>query len=200
MFSGIVRTIGTVQRVERDRGDTRFVIHAGDLDLSATPVGASIACSGCCLTVVDKGDDWFAIDVSAETLAATTMKDWDTGKAVNLEPSLKIGDELGGHFVTGHIDGMAGIAAIEAEGDSQRLVIDAPEAIAPMIAPKGSVCLDGISLTVNAVEGQRFGVNIIPYTWNVTTLQHRGQGDMLNIEADILARYAWRARTYERGE
>lgn len=197
MFSGIVQTIGNVQRVERDRGDTRFVMNAGGLDLSTTPMGASIACSGCCLTVVDKGDDWFAIDASAETLQMTTMGNWDVGTAVNLEPSLKIGDELGGHFVTGHIDGMATIKVIKADGDSHRLVIQAPETIAPMIAPKGSVCLDGISLTVNDVEGPEFGVNIIPHTWDVTTLQYRGQGDMLNIEADILARYACRAREYK---
>jgi riboflavin synthase len=199
MFSGIVRTIGYVQHVERDRGDTRFVIDAGDMDVSATPDGASIACSGCCLTVVDKGDNWFAIDASAETLQMTTMQNWDRGTGVNLEPSLTIGDEIGGHLVTGHVDGLARIEAIEPEGDSRRLVVRAPEAIEPMIAAKGSVCLDGISLTVNDVDGSRFGVNIIPYTWAVTTLRYREQGDRLNIEADILARYALRARAYEQG-
>ena len=197
MFSGIVQSIGTVQRVACDHGDARFFIQAGDMALQTVPKGAGICCSGCCLTVVDKGDDWFAIAASTETLQTTTMQNWDAGVQVNLEPSLKVGDELGGHFVTGHVDGVAEIETIAPEGDSRRLVVRAPRAIAPMIASKGSVCLDGISLTVNEVEGEKFGVNIIPYTWDVTTLQNRVQGDMLNIEADILARYALRAREYK---
>lgn len=195
MFTGIIQDIGTVQSIEKS-GDWRIVIKTG-LDLSSTPLGASIACSGCCLTVVEKGDDWFALDVSAESLSKTVIGQWEEGAAVNLEPSLKLGDELGGHIVSGHIDGLAVLQSVIEDGDSYRLQIQAPAELAKFIAPKGSVTLDGISLTVNEVGGDVFGVNIIPHTWAQTTLSHKQEGDMLNIEIDMLARYVARALEFK---
>lgn len=190
MFTGIIQDIGTVKSIKRD-GDWRIVIGTG-LDLSATPMGASIACSGCCLTVVEKGDDWFAVDVSAESLSKTVIGDWAEGAKINIEPSLKLGDELGGHIVSGHVDGLAELISIEQDADSYRLKIKAPVELAKFIAQKGSVTLDGISLTVNEVDGDVFGVNIIPHTWQHTTLSDRSAGDKLNIEIDMLARYVAR--------
>lgn len=190
MFTGIIQDIGTVQSIEKS-GDWRIVIKTG-LDLSATPLGASIACSGCCLTVVEKGDDWFAVDVSAESLSKTAIGQWQEGISVNIEPSLKLGDELGGHIVSGHIDGLAVLKSMTQDGDSYRLKIQAPAELAKFVAPKGSVALNGISLTVNEVEGDVFGVNIIPHTWEQTTLSQVKEGDMLNIEIDMLARYVAR--------
>lgn len=190
MFTGIIQDIGTVQSIEKS-GDWRIVIKTG-LDLSATPLGASIACSGCCLTVVEKSDDWFAVDVSAESLSKTAIGQWQEGTSVNIEPSLKLGDELGGHIVSGHVDGMAELKSMTQDGDSYRLKIQAPAELAKFIAPKGSVALNGISLTVNEVEGDVFGVNIIPHTWEQTTLSQIKEGDMLNIEVDMLARYVAR--------
>ena len=190
MFTGIIQNIGTVKSIAKD-GDWRIVIETG-LDLSATPIGASICCSGCCLTVVEKGADWFAVDVSGESLSKTIIGSWAEGARINIEPSLKLGDELGGHIVSRHVDGLAELVSVEEEGDSYRLKLRAPQELAKFIAPKGSVTLDGISLTVNEVEGDVFGVNIIPHTWENTTLSDLKPGARLNIEIDMLARYVAR--------
>lgn len=191
MFTGIITALGTVTQVDTTRGDARFVINT-PWDMGAVAMGASIACSGCCLTVVEKEGSSFTVDVSAESLSKTNLGDWITGTRINLEPSLKVGDELGGHIVSGHVDGLAIIEAITQDGDSHRLKIRAPQAFKHFIAPKGSVALDGISLTVNEVEDDIFGVNIIPHTWQVTTLGSRKVGDRLNFEVDPLARYVAR--------
>jgi len=192
MFTGIITDIGKVQRIER-RGDTRFVI-ATRYDMDTVDIGASIACSGPCLTVVDKGPGWFAVDASAETLSKTTLGQWAIDSAINLERALKVGDELGGHIVTGHIDGCAEILSCRPEGDSVRLVFQAPAPLSRYIAPKGAVALDGISLTVNEVEGDTFGVNVIPHTQKMTTLGGLMPGARVNLEIDILARYVGRLR------
>ena len=155
-------------------------------------MGASVACSGACLTVVDVLDGGFAVDVSGETLSKTTLGTWEVGTRVNLERSLRMGDELGGHLVTGHVDGVAEIVACEAAGGSWRFAVAVPEHLAAYIAPKGSVALDGVSLTVNDVAGGRFDVNIIPHTYDVTTFGQRRVGDRMNLEIDILARYVAR--------
>ncbi len=190
MFTGLIQDIGRVRSIDKD-GDWRIVIETG-LDLNATEIGASIACSGCCLTVVEKDDHSFAVDVSAESLFKTGIGKWQDGTPVNLEPSLKLGDELGGHIVSGHVDGLAELVSIQEDGDSFRLKIRVPEELSGFIAPKGSVALDGISLTVNEVEGNVFGVNIIPHTWVHTSLSSKKEGDYLNIEIDMLARYVAR--------
>lgn len=197
MFTGLIQHIGTVQSIEKS-GDWRIVI-ASDMDLSHTDIGASIACSGCCLTVVEKDGNSFAVDVSAESLSKTVISEWEQGTRVNLEPSLKLGDELGGHIVSGHVDGLAVLQSAEKDGDSWRLKIKAPADLAAFIAPKGSVALDGISLTVNEVEGDVFGVNIIPHTWEHTTLSDKKSGGRLNIEIDMLARYVARMLQYKEG-
>lgn len=190
MFTGIIQDIGTVKSIEKD-GDWRIVVET-DMDLSQTPMGASICCSGCCLTVVEMGDNWFAVEVSNESLDKTVIGSWGQGTKINLEPSLKLGDELGGHIVSGHVDGLAELQSITQDADSYRLAIEVPADLAKFIAPKGSVTLDGISLTVNEVEADVFGVNIIPHTWQKTTLSQRNEGDKLNIEIDMLARYVAR--------
>lgn len=195
MFTGIIKTMGEVVSVDKTRGDARFIIRT-DLDLSAVEIGASICHAGCCLTVIEKHGDRYAVDVSAESLSKTTLGDWKEGTKVNLEPSLKVGDELGGHIVSGHVDGVATLVSVTPEGDSHRLVIEAPQDLAKFIASKGSVALDGISLTVNEVDGNRFGINIIPHTWEVTTLGQTKVGDRLNIEIDLMARYAARLMEY----
>jgi riboflavin synthase len=195
MFTGIITDVGVVRRVER-RGDLRLVI-ATDYDTSGIDLGASIACSGACLTVVDKTPDSFAVDVSAESVSKTTIGGWDIGTRVNLERALALGTELGGHLVTGHVDGLATLEAIEPDGDSRRLTIRVPAPLARYVASKGSVALDGISLTVNEVSGDRFGVNIIPHTWENTTLADRRTGDALHMEVDLIARYV--ARLLEAG-
>lgn len=196
MFTGIVTDVGRVRSVET-RGDTRFVIETVyDPDTIAT--GASIACSGCCLTVVEKGrgpqKNWFAVDASQETLNCTNLGDWREGTLVNLERALKVGDELGGHIVSGHVDGVGAIAAIVAEGDSKRFTFDIPRELARFVAPKGSVTLNGTSLTVNEVSGSRFGVNIIPHTQQVTIWGSARAGDRINVEIDVLARYVARLK------
>ncbi len=191
MFTGIIQDIGTVRSIEK-RGDTRITIET-DMDLEKTPIGASICCSGVCLTVVQKGADWFSVDVSQETLDYSGFGLWISGTEVNLELSLKLGDELGGHFVFGHSDGQAKIENIQAEGGSHILSIQASAELAGFIAPKGSVTLDGVSLTVNEVRGNVFTVNIIPHTWENTTLGLAKPGGKLNIEIDMLARYVARA-------
>ena len=194
MFTGIITDIGTVEAVEQ-RGDTRVRIACAG-DLSDLQLGASVACSGVCLTVVDKGDDWFAVDVSAETRSRTAAGLWSDGARLNLERALKVGDELGGHIVTGHVDGIGTILAADPIGDSIGLVVAADAALAPFIAAKGSIALDGVSLTVNEVEtisdGVRFALNIIPHTAERTTLSGLAPGRPVNIEIDILARYIGR--------
>jgi riboflavin synthase len=191
MFTGIITHIGTIARIDKTGGDWKIFIQS-TIDTQAVAMGASIACSGCCLTVTDKDQDWMAFSVSGETLSKTAIGQWQTGTKVNLETSLKAGDELGGHLVTGHIDGLAVIRGITPDGDSFRLKIEVPEQFALYIAPKGSVTLDGISLTVNEVEGNVFGVNIIPHTWSYTTMGEKKAGDVLNMEVDLMARYVAR--------
>jgi riboflavin synthase len=201
MFTGIVTSIGTIEKAEQ-RGDLRLVI-ACDYDLSGVAMGASISCSGCCLTVVDKGPSWFAVDASAETISKTAPNMWIAGGRLNLERALKVGDELGGHIVTGHVDGVGSIAAITPVGDSHQVEIRAPEALAAYIAPKGSIAADGVSLTVNAVTDDpdgsaRFMLNIIPHTWDVTTLGSWAVGSAVNLEIDTLARYLKRMEDVRR--
>ena len=191
MFTGIVTDVGRVRSVEK-RGDTRFVIET-DYDTATIEIGASIACSGACLTVVEKGEGWFAVDVSAETLAKTNLGGgWQEGTSVNLERSMRMGDEFGGHIVLGHVDGLGTITGIEPEGDSFRFSFEAPEKLQYLIASKGSLAINGISLTVNEVEENRFGVNIIPHTREVTNLGAAKVGDRVNLEVDVLARYVAR--------
>lgn len=190
MFTGIVTSIGRIEAAD-PIADLRVRI-ACDYDLSTVALGASIACSGVCLTVVDKGPDWFAVDVSGETRSRTPETMWVEGGRVNLERSLRVGDEMGGHIVTGHVDGIGEVLSAVPEGGSVRVEIAAPPALAPYIAPKGSIALDGVSLTVNAVDGARFWVNIIPHTATTTTLESVAPGRGLNIEIDILARYLGR--------
>ena len=195
MFTGIVTDVGEVLAVEA-RGELKRIRIGCSYDVSGVDLGASIACGGPCLTVVDKGvqngRNWFDIDAAAETLALTNVGGWEVGTRVNLERSLKIGDELGGHIVTGHVDGLATILDVRAFDGMARFEIRAPRAIARFIAPKGSVCLDGTSLTVNTVEDDVFSVLLIPHTLQVTTWGLRKAGDKLNIEADLMARYAAR--------
>jgi riboflavin synthase len=193
MFTGLITDIGEVRQVARN-GDAHFVIGTA-YDLSSVDIGASIACSGACLTVVEKGADWFAVDVSAETLACTTLGDWTEGRRVNLEQSLRLGAELGGHLVQGHVDGVAPVSARRPDGDSLRFEFEAPAELARYIARKGSVALDGVSLTVNEVEGRRFGVNIIPHTAERTTFGATQVGDQVNLEVDLLARYVARLQS-----
>lgn len=199
MFTGIVTAIGTIQSRE-ERGDLRLRI-ACPFDPDKIATGASIACAGVCLTVVERGgsvgDAWFAVDVSAETLSRTARDAWEVGAQLNLEPSLKLGDELGGHIVSGHVDALGTIVARAAEGDSVRLTIEAPRQLAPFVAPKGSIAVDGVSLTVNEVAdlpgGEvRFGLNIIPHTAGVTTLGTLAEGGEVNLEIDTVARYLQR--------
>ncbi len=187
MFTGIVTDIGRVEAVEQ-RGDTRFEL-ATAWDTSDIALGASISCSGACLTVVAVRPGAFAVEASAETLACTTLGGWRKGGAVNLERALRVGDELGGHIVSGHVDGVARAVSRRSEGDSVRFTFEAPEALAGFVASKGSVTLDGVSLTVNEVDGARFGVNIIAHTLAHTTLGGLEPGDAVNMEIDMLARY-----------
>jgi riboflavin synthase len=192
MFTGIVTDVGTVRSAEQ-RGDLRLQIGTS-FDLDTVDLGASIACSGVCLTIVDKGQDWFAADVSAETLSRTAKDMWREGSKLNLERSLRLGDELGGHIVTGHVDAVAQVVGVCPEGDSQRIGISVPRALGSMIAPKGSIALDGVALTVNDVRdaedgSTHFSINIIPHTAQHTTLGDIGAGRQLNVEVDVLARY-----------
>ena len=191
MFTGIITDIGRVTAAEA-RGDLRLTISCG-YEMDGVALGASIACSGVCLTVVDKGADWFAVDVSAETLARTAPGLWAEGARLTLERALKLGDELGGHIVTGHVDGIGAVTSAETIGDSTAITIAAGPEIAPYIARKGSVCVDGVSLTVNDVEplaeGVRFGINLIPHTAQHTTLGGLQAGREVNLEIDLIARY-----------
>ncbi|MGY6632771.1 MAG: riboflavin synthase [Alkalilacustris sp.] len=201
MFTGIITDVGRLLLVE-EAGDTTLRIATG-YDVAAIALGASIACNGVCLTVVATGHEgtqgWFAVQASAETLSKTTLGDWRPGRRINLERALRVGDELGGHIVSGHVDGTARIEALRPEGDSLRLTFRAPEALAGFIAPKGSVALDGTSLTVNEVDGACFGVNLIPHTRAVTTWGDVAEGDSVNIEIDTLARYVARLRDWQAG-
>ncbi len=190
MFTGIITDIGTVRKVEK-KGDTRFEFNTA-FDTSKIDLGASIACSGACMTVVEKGEGWFAIEASAESLAMTTMGDLDVGSRVNLEQSLRMGDELGGHIVSGHVDGVAILTALHPEGDSMRMTFELPTEFGRYVARKGSITLDGVSLTVNEVDGNSFGINVISHTQNHTTLGGRKVGDRFNFEIDMLARYVAR--------
>ena len=191
MFTGIVTDVGEVVSAEQ-RGDLRLRVRTA-YDLSTIDMGASIACSGVCLTVVDKGGDWFAVDVSAETVSRTAGNMWREGARLNLERPLRMGDELGGHIVTGHVDGIGEVVEVDREGDSTRIGIRVDRSLAPAIAQKSSICLDGVSLTVNdvrdAYEGVHFSVNIIPHTAGETTLGGLTRGQQLNVEIDVIARY-----------
>ena len=194
MFTGIITDIGRIEAAEQ-KGDLRLRIACG-YDMAGVDLGASIACSGTCLTVVDKGDDWFAVDISAETVSRTAPGLWAEGGRLNLERSLRLGDELGGHIVTGHVDGVGEVEGVAETGGSLRLTIIAGQEIEAYIAPKGSIALDGVSLTVNEVEslseGVRFGINIIPHTAAQTTFDRLEPGRKVNIEIDVLARYIGR--------
>lgn len=202
MFTGIITDIGTIMAAEQ-RGDLRLTISCS-YAMDSVAIGGSIACSGVCLTVVDKGDDWFAVDVSAETQSRTADGFWNQGEKLNLERALKVGDELGGHIVTGHVDGIGHIAGIAPVGDSKQLTIAAPSPLAPYIAAKGSITVDGVSLTVNEIADQadgtvHFTLNIIPHTAAMTTLSELTVGRALNLEIDVLARYLKRLENLRAG-
>ncbi len=198
MFTGIVTDIGRIVET-RLAGDLRARIATG-YDVGGIDIGASIACDGVCLTVVALGgqpQNWFEVEISAETVSKTNLAAWKPGRRVNLERALKVGDELGGHIVSGHVDGVAEVVAVAPEGGSVRVTFRAPEALARFIAPKGSVALNGTSLTVNEVEGAEFGVNLIPHTQEVTTWGEVAVGDKVNLEVDTMARYVARLREYD---
>ena len=191
MFTGIITDIGTLLSVE-DRNDGRKLRIGTRYDMARVDMGASICCDGVCLTVVGKGEGWFDVDISAETVSKSNLDTWAEGKRVNLERALKVGDELGGHIVSGHVDGLAEVVGLRDEGDSTRVTLRAPEGLERFIAPKGSVALNGTSLTVNEVEGREFGINFIPHTKEVTTWGDVQVGDRVNLEIDTLARYVAR--------
>lgn len=202
MFTGIITAVGTIREV-REQGDLRAVI-ACPYDPAGMAIGASIACSGVCLTVVERGgepgDAWFAVDISGETIARTVPGRWEPGRLLNLEPALKLGDELGGHIVTGHVDGVGTVIGVTPTGESLHLIIAAPRELAPYLAAKGSITVDGVSLTVNEVADQpggacHFTLNIIPHTAEVTTLGALRAGDGVNLEIDVLARYLQRMQS-----
>lgn len=193
MFTGIVTDVGRVRAVRDTNRDRRFEIETA-FDLSTIDIGASISHAGCCLTVVEKGQDWFAVEVSGETLSLTTLGGWREGDPVNLERAAKVGDELGGHIVSGHVDGVGEVISIAEEGGSHRVRIRAPRPLHRYIAPKGSITVEGVSLTVNEVEDDVFGVNLIPHTWDVTTLGRLSVAAKVNLEIDMLARYLARWR------
>ena len=197
MFTGIVTDIGKVLELEQ-RGDLRARIGTA-YDIDGIDIGASIACNGVCLTVIALGrepQNWFDVEISAESVGLTNVGDWATGTRLNLERALKVGDELGGHIVSGHVDGVAEVVAMQDEGDSTRVTFRAPEELAKFIAPKGSVALNGTSLTVNEVDGTDFGINFIPHTKVATTWGDVAVGDRINLEIDTMARYVARLREY----
>jgi riboflavin synthase len=199
MFTGIITDVGTIESVE-PRGDTRVVVRTA-YDTGTVDLGASVACSGVCLTVVDKGPGWFAVDVSGETISRTARDQWGAGRKLNLERAMKLGEELGGHIVTGHVDGIAEVVGVWPEGDSKRISFRVASELAPFIAPKGSITVDGVSLTVNEVRDQaddttHFSINLIPHTQAVTTLGELTPGRAVNIEIDVLARYLQRMEFY----
>lgn len=201
MFTGIVTALGTIRSIDPIGAgkDMRLVIHAPWEDTASIALGASISCSGCCLTAVELGADWFAVDVSAETLSCTTMGTWRVGSQVNLERSLKVGDELGGHIVSGHVDGVGRTVSAVPENGSIRWTFQVPAELSRFIAEKGSIAINGVSLTVNAVRGDTFGVNIIPHTASVTSFATLKPGDAVNIEIDMLARYVARLAEAQSG-
>ena len=188
MFTGIVTDIGRVRSVRQTERDRRYEIETA-WDTSGIDLGASISHAGCCLTVTERGPGWFAVEVSGETLSKTSLGGWTEGHRVNLERAAKLGDELGGHIVSGHVDGLGRIVSVTPEGGSRRIEIEAPAPLHRYIAPKGSITVDGVSLTVNTVQGRIFGLNIIPHTWKATTLGDLAPGDAVNLEIDMLARY-----------
>lgn len=203
MFTGIITDIGTITGLEKSEGVIKLKITC-DYQADSIDIGASIACAGICLTVIEKGQEddvcWFSAEASNETANLTTLDTWREGMGINLERALKIGDELGGHMVSGHIDATAKILSKIADGSSIRFVLEAPKNLAGFIAPKGSVTLDGVSLTVNEVDGVAFGVNIIPHTAQVTTWANRAPGDHMNLEIDLMARYAARLAQWDKQE
>ena len=199
MFTGIITDVGSIKNISH-QGDARITINT-NFDTTTIDIGASIACSGVCLTVVDKGDDWFSVDASAETFSCTNLGSWSEGSGVNLERALKIGDELGGHIVTGHVDGVGEILSIDPVGDSIRLVFSVPDDLSRYIAEKGSVTINGVSLTVNEVKDDQkkptvFSINIIPHTQEKTTFSEVKDGDKVNLEIDVLARYVARMNDF----
>lgn len=202
MFTGIITDLGTIDRVDHadDAAHDRRIVVRSDYDMATVDLGASIACSGVCLTVVDKAAGWFAADVSGETVSRTPPAQWQPGRRLNLERALKVGEELGGHIVTGHVDGIATIVGVSPDGDSKRIAIAVPPELAPYVAPKGSITVDGVSLTVNDVtdhpDATHFSVNIIPHTQAMTTLGALEAGASVNIEIDVLARYLKRMEHY----
>tara|TARA_B100000989_G_C19408688_1_gene413318 strand:+ start:214 stop:801 length:588 start_codon:yes stop_codon:yes gene_type:complete len=195
MFTGIITDLGQLAKLEK-WGDLRATVRTG-YDISTIEIGASIACNGVCLTVIALGQDSFDVEISAETVSKTNASTWVSGSRINLERSLKLGDELGGHIVSGHVDGVALVTLVAEEGDSTRVVLEAPDALARFVAPKGSVALNGTSLTVNEVDGKLFGINFIPHTKKVTTWGDVVVGDLVNIEIDTLARYVARLRDFD---
>jgi riboflavin synthase len=197
MFTGIITALGRLSALDHKADGGARVTIATPWDCSAIDLGASIACNGVCLTVVARDADHFSVDVSEESLAITSLKTWQLGSTINLERALAMGDELGGHIVSGHVDGLAEIISIHRDGDSYRVVLEAPQHLAPMIAPKGSVALDGVSLTVNEVDGNRFGIMLIPHTWSHTTFSQIQAGDKINLEVDMLARYVARIVSFQ---
>ena len=200
MFTGIISAIGSLTSLDhKPDGGARVSIKT-PWDCKKIDLGASISCNGVCLTVVDRDQDHFSVDVSEESLAVTSLKNWGEGSAINLERALAMGDELGGHIVSGHVDGLAEIMSIRQDGDSYRVSLKAPDHLAPMIAPKGSVALDGISLTVNEVDANTFGIMVIPHTWTHTTLGQNQIGDRINLEVDMLARYVARIISFHGGQ
>ena len=188
MFTGIVTDIGRVRSVRQTERDRRCEIETA-WDTASIDLGASISHAGCCLTVTETGPGWFAVEVSGETLSKTTLGDWSEGGRINLERAARLGDEMGGHIVSGHVDGLGEVISVEAEGGSRRIVIAAPEPLHRFIAAKGSITVDGVSLTVNTIEGRAFSVNVIPHTLEATTLSDLKAGDRVNLEIDMLARY-----------
>lgn len=193
MFTGIITDVGRVRTVRDTNRDRRFEIETG-FDTATIDIGASVSHAGCCLTVVEKGPGWFAVEVSGETLSKTTLDQWREGHRVNLERAARVGDELGGHIVSGHVDGVGEVLSVDSEGGSHRVRIRVPRPLHRHIAPKGSITLEGVSLTVNEVEDDVFGVNLIPHTWEVTTLGELRAGSRVNLEIDMLARYLARWR------
>ncbi|MES3028225.1 MAG: riboflavin synthase [Pseudomonadota bacterium] len=193
MFTGIVTDVGRLRAVRETNRDLRFEVETS-FDLSTIDMGASISHAGCCLTIVEKGEGWFAVEISGETISLTTLGTWKEGDPINLERAARVGDELGGHIVSGHVDGVGEVVSIESEGGSHRVKVRVPRPLHRFIAPKGSITVDGVSLTVNEVEDDVFGVNLIPHTWDVTTLGRLQPGAKVNLEIDMLARYLARWR------
>ncbi|MPQ76230.1 riboflavin synthase [Hydrogenovibrio sp. JE_KL2] len=195
MFTGIIESVGSLSKIEQVNGDARFTIDTGRLDMADVKIGDSIACNGVCLTAVELGARYYVADVSAESLSVTTLGDLSVGSPVNLEKALRLQDRLGGHLVSGHVDGVGEVLSIEQDARSWRYQIQAPLALSKYIAAKGSICLNGISLTVNKVEGTNFDINIVPHTRQETTIKDLQIGSKVNLEVDLLARYLERMMT-----